>query len=287
MGIYVKDVVPMAENQLKRCGKEEAKLDAELIFRYFMNVDKMGFFKLWGTELDDATAERYLELIDVRAKGVPLQHITGTQEFMGLTFSVNSDVLIPRQDTEVLVTEVIQIIRDRKKSCTVLDLGCGSGAIGVSIARLCENAKVTLTDISSKAIETAKKNAKAMGLEKKVSFEQGYLFAPFEGRFSRDKFDIIVSNPPYIKSDVIHTLQVEVREHEPLLALDGGKDGLDFYRSILENAQKYLNKSGVLALEIGHDQALDVAQIAKKLHQFDDCKFIKDLAGKDRVLIFS
>jgi release factor glutamine methyltransferase len=277
----------MAEKQLISCGKENAKLDAELIFRYLMNVDKMGFFKLWGTEIDDASGERYLDLIAIRAEGVPLQHITGTQEFMGLTFSVNTEVLIPRQDTEILVSEVIQIIKARKKSCSVLDLGCGSGAIGISIARLCENAKVTMSDISSKAIEMAKRNAKAMGLEKKISFEQGYLFAPFEGRFRRETFDIIVSNPPYIRSDVIPTLQIEVRAHEPLLALDGGSDGLDYYRNILEKAQNYLAKSGVLALEIGHDQALDVAQIAKKFHKFDECRFVKDLAGKDRVLIFS
>ena len=287
MSIFVKDIVQMAEAQLLRCGKEDAKLDAELIFRYFMDVDKIGFFKLWGTELDDATAERYLDLVEIRANGVPLQHITGTQEFMGLTFSVNPEVLIPRQDTETLVSEVIKIISARKKSCRVLDLGCGSGAIGISIAKLCENAKVTVSDISSKAIETTKQNAKAMGLEKKMTFEQGYLFAPFEGRFRRETFDIIVSNPPYIKSSVIPTLQVEVREHEPLLALDGGIDGLDYYRTILEKAQNYLAKSGVLALEVGHDQALDVAQIAKQLHKFDECKFIKDLAGNDRVLIFT
>lgn len=283
----MKDFVQMAEKILLSCGKEEAKNDAELIFRYLMNVDKMGFFKLWGTELDDATGERYLDLVAKRAEGVPLQHITGTQEFMGLTFLVKPEVLIPRQDTEVLVNEVIQMVRDIKKSCKVLDLGCGTGAIGLSIARLCENAKVTLSDVSSKAIEAAKQNAKVMGLEKKVSFEQGYLFAPFEGRFRRDTFDIIVSNPPYIRSDVIPTLQVEVREHEPILALDGGKDGLDFYRAILEKAQKYLTKTGVLAFEIGNDQALAVAQIAKELHKFNECKFVKDLAGNDRVLIFS
>ena len=287
MSIFVKDIVQMAEKQLISCNKENAKLDAELIFRHLMNVDKMGFFKLWGTEIDDATGDRYLDLVALRASGMPLQHITGTQEFMGITFSVNPEVLIPRQDTETLVNEVIQIIKARKKNCSVLDLGCGSGAIGLSIAKLCENAKVTVSDISSKAIETTKQNAKAMGIEKKISFEKGYLFAPFEGRFRRETFDIIVSNPPYIRSDVIPTLQVEVKNHEPLLALDGGMDGLDYYRIILENAQKYLTKSGVLALEIGHDQALDVAQIAKQAHKFDECKFIKDLAGNDRVLIFS
>ena len=287
MSIFVKDVVQMAEAQLQRCGVSDAKVDAELIFRYLLNVDKMGFFKLWGTSLDDATSDRYLDLIAVRSQGMPLQYITGEQEFMGFRFSVNPDVLIPRQDTEVLVEEIVQTIQARKKrNCAVLDLGCGSGAIGISIAKLCEDAKATASDISKGAIETAKRNAKALGVEKRMSFSEGNLFEPFQGRFRSEKFDIIVSNPPYIKSHVIPTLQVEVKDHEPLLALDGGEDGLDYYRQIMAKVHIHLKKGGILALEIGHDQARAVVEIAADYENFNDLKLIKDLAGNDRGLIF-
>ena len=288
MSILVKDILQMAEAQLKRCGIDDAKNNAELIFRHLLNVDKMGFFKLWGTALDDMTWDRYLELITKRSEGVPLQYITGEQEFMGFAFSVNPDVLIPRQETEVLVTEVVAVINGlKKRSVSVLDIGCGSGVIGISIAKLCENVKVTLTDINTKAIEIAGKNAKTLGVEKRVSFSEGNLFEPFKRRFMPEKFDIIVSNPPYIKSDVIPTLEAEVKDHEPILALDGGIDGLDYYRNIMKDVHTHLKKDGVLAFEIGHDQAVDIALIADEYGKFSDIKVIKDLAEKDRVLILS
>jgi len=288
MGIVVRDIVQMATAQLERCGVENAKVDAELIFRHLLKVDKMGFFKLWGTALDDATWDRYLDLITQRSQGLPLQHITGEQEFMGLTFAVTPEVLIPRQETEVLVGEVVRIIQSgNKKSYSVLDLCSGSGVIGISIVSLCKNVKVTASDVSEKAIEMTRKNAKALGVDKRMSFVKGDLFQPFKGRFKTEKFDIIVSNPPYIRSGDIAGLQVEVKDHEPLLALDGGADGLEFYRKIINDSHAHFKKDGVLALEIGHDQALDVAKIAGETERFDGIELIKDLAGKDRVLIFS
>ena len=287
MSIFVKDIVQMAEAQLERCGISDAKINAELIFRHLLNVDKMGFFKLWGTALDDATWDRYLDLITQRSQGTPLQYITGEQEFMGFTFSVAPGVLIPRQDTEVLVSEVVSVINAKsKRSLSVLDLGCGSGVIGVSIAKLCENVKVTASDINKSAIETTNRNAKVLGVERRVSFAEGDWLDPFKGRFRTETFDVIVSNPPYIRSYVIPTLEVEVRDHEPLLALDGGGDGLAHYRKILAKAHIHLKKEGVLALEIGHDQAVEVAKIAEEYGKFNDLKLIKDLAGNDRALIF-
>jgi len=287
MSILVKDIVQMAETQLERCGISEAKLNAELIFRHLLRVDKMGFFKLWGTALDDATWDRYLDLITQRTQGMPLQYITGEQEFMGFTFLVNPGVLIPRQDTEVLVAEVVSTIQtSKKRSLSVLDLGCGSGAIGVSIAKLCDNVKVTASDIDKNAVETTKRNAKALGVEKRMSFAVGNWFEPFKGRFKPETFDIIVSNPPYIKSHIIPTLQVEVKDHEPLFALDGGSDGLAYYRKIISKVHIHLKKEGILALEIGHDQTIDVAKIAEDYGKFNDLKLVKDLAGNDRVLIF-
>jgi len=287
MSILVKDVVQMAEAQLERSGISDAKIDAELIFRHLLGVDKMGFFKLWATVIDDITWERYFDLVTKRATGMPLQYITGEQEFMGFTFGVNPEVLIPRQDTEILVSEVVQVINSKKKkNCSVLDLGCGSGAIGISIAKLCENVKVSASDINKGAIETAKRNAKILNVDKKVSFAEGNWFEPFHGRFRPETFDIIVSNPPYIKSHVIPTLQTEVKDHEPHLALDGGSDGLAYYRKIISRANIHLKKEGILALEIGYDQAIAVAQIAEDYGKFNNLKLVKDLAGNDRVLIF-
>lgn len=285
MSIIVKDLIKMAETQLETYGKENAKVDAELIFRHCFSVDKTGFFKLWGTRFDESQIEQYLSVIEIRASGVPLQHITSEQEFMGLTFAVNPKVLIPRQETEVLVNQVMELIQERKKRCDVLDLGCGSGAIGISLAKLCNNANVKASDISPEAIGLAKRNARNLGVEKKITFVQGDLFGPFDKFLRKEKFDIIVSNPPYIKSAVIPELQVEVRDHEPLLALDGGEDGLSYYRKIIEKAPLHLKKDGVLALEIGHDQAEGIMEIVKEHGKFSNGKFMRDLAGKDRVMI--
>lgn len=285
MSIIVRDLIQMAETQLETYGKENAKVDAELIFRHCFSVDKAGFFKLWGTRFDESEIEQYLQVVEIRAGGVPLQHITGEQEFMGLTFLVSPKVLIPRQETEVLVNQVIEIIEERKKHCDVLDLGCGSGAIGVSLAKLCKNVTIKASDISADAIGVAKRNARNIGVEKKITFVQGDLFEPFDKFLRKEKFDIIVSNPPYIKSSVIPELQVEVRDHEPLLALDGGEDGLSYYRKIIEKAPSHLKKGGTLALEIGHDQAGDIMEIVKEHGKFINGKFLRDLAGKDRVML--
>jgi len=275
----------MARNQLERNGVMDAETDTELIFRYMMNVDKLGFFRLWGTSLDDDVSEKFLDLISVRAGGKPLQYITGEQEFMGFTFAVNPDVLIPRQDTETLVSDVVSMINGRgKKHLSVLDLGCGSGAIGISIAKLCENASVSASDKSGAAIETARKNARLLSADK-VKFFEGDLFAPFKGRFKQEKFDIIVSNPPYIRSGDIPALQREIRNHEPICALDGGADGLNFYRLIIPGAVLHIKRGGVLVLEIGRDQTGAVLEIAADSGGYGDFRIVKDLAGNDRVVV--
>jgi len=274
----------MGRNQLERSGVSDAENDTELIFRFMMDVDKLGYFRLWGTSMDDDVSERFLELISVRADGKPLQYITGEQEFMGYTFTVNTDVLIPRQDTETLVTEVVSIINGRgNKRLSVLDLGCGSGAIAISVAKMCENVSVSASDVSGAALATAKKNARLLRAEK-VKFFEGDLFEPFKGRFMQEKFDIIASNPPYIRSGDIAALQREIRDHEPLSALDGGADGLDFYRKIIPDAHRHLKKDGMLVLEIGADQVGGVLMIAADTGEYGDFRVVKDLAGKDRVL---
>jgi release factor glutamine methyltransferase len=204
---------------------------------------------------------------------------------MGFSFSVNPDVLIPRPETEMLVIETMALIEEKKKNCSVLDLGCGSGVIGISLTLLCDNAKVTASDISLEAIEAAKQNAKALKIKHRMSFAQGDWFDPFNKLLGEKKFDFIVSNPPYIRSRVIPRLQIEVKDHEPLGALDGGDDGLEHYLKIIPESVLHLKRGGALILEIGSDQGESVRRIALESHKWNNIRIIKDLAGRDRVIV--
>ena len=231
---------------------------------------------------DDDFAE-FEKRIYARIEGMPLQYIVGMQEFMGLPFRVNPSVLIPRLDTEVLVEQVLGIIEGMElEKPEVLDLCTGSGAIGISIAAKVPGAIVTMTDASEEALHTAMGNAGLNGVNRRCSFLLGDMF----DAIPEDKvFDIIVCNPPYIKSDVIDTLDVEVKDHEPRMALDGGKDGLDYYRVIAREASMHLRSGGVLALEIGSDQAVAVKRLLNKAGTYDKTRAIRDLAQLDRVVI--
>lgn len=299
MGMLVRDVLALGAKSLAEAGIESNKYDAEELFCFMNGLERSRLFMEWSKEVDEKTIEKYFEFIDTRGSGMPLQYITGHQEFMGLDFKVNESVLIPRQDTEVLVSEALAII-DGGKNRKVLDLCTGSGAIGISIAKLACGAVVTATDISREALAVAEENAKLLGA--KVNFSQGDLFEAIHKKIGKAKFDMIISNPPYIRREVIGTLMPEVREHEPHIALDGGNDGLDFYRRIIEEAYEYLNSGGVLLLEIGHDQAADIAELAaavcrpsgkkKKKYEPEEMQsvyapvhIVKDLAGLDRVAI--
>lgn len=262
-------------------------LDAELLYYYLTGTDRVGLFLRAKQPVDEETQKKYFELISQREQRIPLQHITGTQEFMGLTFQVSPDVLIPRQDTEILVEEAARMIRGdnpsirQRRNWKVLDLCCGSGAIGISLARICENLKVTASDFSEKALEIAKQNAEKNHV--KIRFRQGDLYKAIGKR----QYDLIVSNPPYIRSHMIPILQDEVKLHEPMIALDGGEDGLDFYREIISKAPDHLKNRGILALEIGHDQAEDVSGLIRKTGAFTKVHVVKDLAGHDRVVYTS
>jgi len=230
---------------------------------------------------EDDFAE-YEKRIYARIEGMPLQYIVGMQEFMGLPIRVNPSVLIPRLDTEVLADEVLKII-DRKgmRDPEILDLCTGSGALGISIAARVPGAMVTMTDVSEKALHTAMGNAGLNNVNRRCSFLLGDMFAAIH----EDKqFDIIMCNPPYIKSDVINTLDVEVKDHEPRMALDGGKDGLDFYRIIADEASMHLKSGGVLALEIGYDQAADVRRLLSEAKTYENIRVVRDLAQLDRVV---
>ena len=284
-------LVKEGEYQLSKAFCMDPKIDAQELYCYLTGLDKVSLFLKAEEEVDPETEEKYMELIRRRAERIPLQHITGVQEFMGYTFKVNPHVLIPRQDTETLVTEAAKTIQSTpreklsffeklrgRKEWDVLDLCCGSGAVGISLAKICSNVKVTATDISAEAVETAEANAE--DLRVKVRFLTGDMFEPVKGR----KFDMIVSNPPYIRTNMISILQEEVKDHEPLNALDGGRDGLDFYRTIVEKAADFLKPEGFLLMEIGHDQGEDLRKMLKDSGKYSPAVVIKDLPGRDRVV---
>lgn len=285
--MLVKEMIKRGESRLLKAHCMDPWLDAELLYYYLTGTDRVGLFMRAKDPVDEETCKKYFELISQREKRIPLQHITGTQEFMGLTFQVNPDVLIPRQDTEILVEEAARIIRGdnprirERRSWKILDLCCGSGAIGISLARICENIKVTASDYSQPALETAKINAQQNHV--KIRFRQGDLYKAV----GRRKYDLIASNPPYIKSHMIPILQDEVKAHEPMMALDGGEDGLDFYRTIISQAPRHLKKQGTLILEIGHDQAQEVSALIRETGAFTKVHVVKDLAGHDRVVYAS
>ena len=274
----VSELLKMGETHLIDAGIENAKGEAEQIFCAMKNYDRTQFFVKWSKEATDNEIESFMVLIEKRSKRVPLQQIIGSVEFMGYPFKVTEEVLIPRMDTEVLVEEALKVI---SKKDQVLDLCTGSGIIGIYIAKECEAnkmpVKVTLSDLSVNAINLAKENMELNEL--KLEVVESDLF----DKFKRKKFNVIVSNPPYIRKDVIPTLEVEVREHDPMMALDGGEDGLDFYRAITAEAVNHLKKNGHLLYEIGHDQAEDVLEMLTSAG-FENIQVIKDLAGLDRVV---
>ena len=201
------------------------------------------------------------------------------QEFMRMNFFVNEDVLIQRPDTESLVEEVISIAK-RINAKKILDLCTGSGAIAISLAKYIENSEITAVDISKKALNIAKKNAINNNVQNQITFVESDLY----NRIKKDKYDIIVSNPPYIRKDIIKTLDKEV-QREPKIALDGGYDGLDFYRKIINKSDEYLKFKGYLCLEIGYDQKIDVIELIENEEKYVDTYCKKDLYGNDRVIV--
>ena len=261
--------------KLLEAGIEEYAVDAFLLMSESLGISKTAYYMKQKDIISDADYETYMSVIARRQTHEPLQYITGRAYFMGYEFWVNENVLIPRMDTECLVIEAEKLLNGN--SANILDMCTGSGCIITSL--MLRNPKMSGmgTDISEDALAVAKKNATRLSCEN-VSFIQGDLFENITG-----KFDMIVSNPPYIRTNEITGLMEEVRSYEPNNALDGHEDGLNFYREITKNASKYLKEDGFLCYEIGHDQGVDVIRIMEENH-FKDCRVIKDLAGLDRVV---
>lgn len=256
----------------------EAALDARLLLEYVCKTDRNTLLAHGDREVTGEEQEQYLETIARRAAHVPLQHITGEQEFMGLTFAVNNKVLVPRQDTEVLVEEVMRNLHDGMR---ILDMCTGSGCILLSLLQYSNDCTGVGVDLSTDALAVARGNYERIRQQKpemEASFLESDLFTKVEGRY-----DIIVSNPPYIRRDVIPNLMPEVRDYEPMMALDGTEDGLFFYREITKKAKDYLNRGGMLYYEIGCDQAEEVCAIMET-EGFREIEVVKDFAGLDRVV---
>ena len=296
MSLSVKEILNIGQRQLEESGIADASIDNKILYCYLMHIEYSRLILEYQRILPDAQCDEYFKLLDERCTGVPVQYITGSQEFMGLDFMVNESVLIPRQDTETMVEDAISIIKENKlrgeafldkakKEMDILDLCTGSGAIGLSIAKLCSNVKVTCSDLSKDALSVARKNSERLDVSKKVSFQEGNLLMPFKGRFKTKKFDMIISNPPYIKTAVIQTLQREVKDHEPMMALDGGADGLDLYKIIVADAADSLKKDGILMLEIGHDQREELISMIEATERFENVQGLQDLAGRDRIIV--
>jgi len=271
-----KQLYEYGKAELTKAGIAEAQLDARLLLEYVCGTDHNTLLVHGEREVEEPGSVAYCDLIVQRAARTPLAYITGTQEFMGLSFSVNQQVLIPNQDTETLVEEAMRLMHDGMR---VLDLCTGSGCIALSLLHYTNDTSAVATDISEAALTVAVQNAEQLKLMERISFAETDLFP-----VQKEKFDLIVSNPPYIPTAVIETLAPEVKDHEPRLALDGTKDGLSFYRRIIRTAPQWLFESGWLILEIGYDQGEAVSAMMRE-NGFRDIEVIRDLGGKNRVVI--
>lgn len=264
---------------LNEAGIEESTLDARLLLEAVCGTGRNDLLVHGEQPVEPETEEKYFDWIGKRAGRIPLQQLTGEQDFMGLTFAVNEHVLIPRQDTEILVEEVLKELHDRMR---ILDMCTGSGCILLSLLHYSNDCEGLGVDLSAEALEVAGQNVlKVLTPEKAehAHFLQSDLFEKVEG-----KFEIIVSNPPYIASAEVEKLMPEVRDHEPRMALDGTEDGLHFYRRIIKEAGKHLVNSGMLFFEIGYDQGQAVSELMRT-QGYREVQVVQDYAGLDRVVL--
>lgn len=269
-----REAFALGEKVLGMANIIDVKNDAWLLLAMACKIDRTYYYMHMDEEISTDELKEYESVLKKRAERIPLQYITGEQEFMGLNFHVNSNVLIPRQDTETLVEEALKVVKPGMK---VLDMCTGSGCIIISIAKKIEHIDATACDISKQALIVAKENAKLNHVI--VDFERSDLYESIN-----EKFDVIVSNPPYIRSEEIPKLMPEVSKFEPIEALDGTEDGLEFYRRIIKESKNYLNENGHILFEIGNDQGEDVSNMLVYAG-YKNVRVIKDLARNDRVVV--
>jgi release factor glutamine methyltransferase len=266
---------------------EQPRLAAELLLAHVLNCQRIQLYTQFDQPLSDADLSRYRGLVQRAAEDEPIAYLTGKAHFFNLEFEVTRDVLIPRPDTETLVENVTQLVRHQAglESPRVLDLCSGSGCIACALAHHIKNSIVIGTEISPAAAEVARKNVRRLGLEQRVKILEGDLFSPLSELVDPRPFDLIVSNPPYIPSGNIASLDRSVKDYEPVQALDGGADGLDFHRRILQEAPGRLVNGGRIFLEIQFDQGERAVELAKGFEQIEEPRILKDFGGHDRVLM--
>lgn len=278
----IKDILIKANSILNENSIDDANMKSRILLSDLLGKNKEYLMIHADDEIEEGLSNIFFERIDRLKNHEPLQYIINKQEFMGFDFYVDKNVLIPQPDTENLVEEVIflteKLRKNEKVELRILDLCTGSGAIAISISKLIRNCLVYASDISQDALKIAEENSSRN--QANVMFFESDLFEKISELY---KFDIIVSNPPYIESDTINSLSEEVK-NEPILALDGGEDGLDFYRKIVKGAKKYLNQNGYLALEIGYNQRVEVEKILEE-NGYKNIYSRKDLAGNDRIVV--
>ncbi len=280
------EVLNWATARFKEHRTENPRLNAELLLAQALDLSREGLYVHLHDPLGERKKEAIEGLVRRRLSGEPLQYILGRQEFWSIDLTVDPRVLIPRPDTEVLVEQALSILSkmDLGRPSAVLEMGTGSGAIAIALAWEVGGVILVATDISAEAIRLAKSNAGRAGILEKVLFVAGDLFGPFRPSEGGGPFDLIISNPPYIVRSEIERLDREVKDFEPVLALDGGKDGLGFHRKIVSESPGYLRRGGWLLLEVGQGQADAVCETAERGGKFDSIDKIKDLSGTERVV---
>ncbi len=275
----IREAINKGAIELKVKNIDSPKLKARLLMQFILNETRQYLVVYDKKQITQQQEENYFKAINKLTKGIPIQHITHSQEFMKLNFYVDNNVLIPRQDTEILVEEVIKIAK-KINAKKILDLCTGSGAIAISLAKMIENSQITATDISREALKIAQLNSRKNEVENQIIFVLSNLFEDL----GKEKYDIIVANPPYIKRKIIKTLDKQVQK-EPIIALDGGIDGLDFYRKIIHQSYEFLKYKGYLCLEIGYDQKDEVIELINNEKKYIKTYSKKDLYDNDRIVI--
>lgn len=277
------ELIRTASEHLESKGFENPRLEVEYILGNVLGMNRLELYMAYDRPVKDEERDRFRELYRRRLHHEPLQHIVGTAAFRELELKSDRRALVPRPETEVLVEHAVNFLRDRSYP-RVADLGTGSGVIALSIAYEVPDARIVAVDISQDALDLASSNARTLGLEGRVDFIEGDMLSALD---SMEPFDMIVSNPPYVPSGEIPGLDAEVRDFDPSLALDGGSDGLDFLRRLVEDAHRYIVPGGGLILECDHRQVDSLAEIAMTLNLYCDVRIEHDLAGKKRLFIAS
>lgn len=283
----IRNILKSAIAILKKSKIEFPEINADTLLSYVLSCDKTNLYTNPGDLVEDADFTRYNELIHRRSCHVPLQYITQRVEFMSLDFVVDERVLIPRPETEILVETVLKntkkkLYHDRK--ITIIDIGTGSGNIAVSLAKNISNVKIYASDISQEALTVANENVQRHDVTDKIHLLHGNIFNAFIGNVEKGQVDFIVSNPPYVSETESNNLEPELRDHEPLLALVAGDDGLFFYKQIIKDATDWIKPDGYLVIEIGETQASSIIKLMQNELHYDEIEIIKDLQGKERII---